>query len=86
MQHILSTSGWDVRHVHIFLVDTWCAACRAAVSPSYHVQALFAQHAGAWSVPTSIEANAASMVAVSTTCADADCKKLDCKVCALRGC
>ena len=63
-----------------------CAACRAAVSPSYHVQALFAQHAGAWSVPTSIEANAASMVAVSTTCADADCKKLDCKVCVLRGC
>ena len=54
--------------------------CRVAVSPSYHVQALFAQHAGPWLVPSSVNLSVISDVAVSATCSDAACTHLACKV------
>ena len=54
--------------------------CRAAVSPSYHVQALFAEHAGAWLAHSSVNLSVISDLAVSVTCSDHACKQMACKV------
>ena len=54
--------------------------CRTAVSPSYHVQALFAEHAGPWLAASRVNLSVVADLAVSVTCSDAACKQMACKV------
>ena len=53
---------------------------RTAVSPSYHVQALFAEHAGPWLAASRVNLSVVADLAVSVTCSDAACKQMACKV------
>lgn len=56
--------------------------CRAFGNPSYHVQALFAQHQGLHYVQTDIDSRSArdNGVAASVTCQDDGCSRLSIKV------
>ena len=56
--------------------------CRAFGNPSYHVQALFAQHQGVLMAQTSVDSRALqdNGVAASATCADRGCSRLSLKV------
>ena len=54
--------------------------CRTAVSPSYHVQALFAEHSGPWLAASRVNLSVIADLAVSVTCSDAACKQMACKV------
>ena len=56
--------------------------CRAFGNPSYHVQALFAQHQGLHYVQTDIDSRSArdNGVAASVSCQDDGCSRLSIKV------
>lgn len=57
-------------------------ACRAFGNPSYHVQALFAEHQGVRYAQTEIDSLSArdNGVAASVTCQDEACSRLSIKV------
>ena len=57
--------------------------CRAYGNPSYHVQALFAEHQGVRYAQTEIDSLSArdNGVAASVTCQDNACSRLSIKVC-----
>ncbi len=63
---------------HLRLAD----ACRAFGNPSYHVQAMFAEHQGVRYVQTEIDSLSArdNGVAASVTCRDEACSRLSIKV------
>ena len=55
--------------------------CRAYGIPSYHVQQLFAQHQGNWTVVTTVTARQPlPLVAASATCTTSACGRIAIKV------
>lgn len=68
--------------IHYCTLTHPCIGCRAFGNPSYHVQALFAEHQGLHYAQTQIDSLSArdNGVAASVTCQDNACTRLSIKV------
>ena len=73
---------WRLRQIFGQLAEACLRARRAFGNPSYHVQALFAEHQGVLLAQTSVDSQAAqdNGIAASATCADFGCTRLSLKV------